>query len=471
MGGRPLLGDDLRVLNLGLSGFAEAIGARGGHVVDIDWRPPAAGAREDGMQLAELIAHPAIEAANRAAFERTLAADPVLSGIGRALDVLPGMEDRMILHAGPPLDWAEMCGPMKGAVLGAILFEGWADDLHGAQALADSGAVTFDPCHHHDTVGPMAGIVCPSMPMWVVENPSLGNRAFSSLNEGLGKVLRFGANGADVLERLRWMADSLAEAMRRTLETNGPLPLKPIMAQALHMGDEVHNRNVAGTGLLIKRLLPAALRSGLAAPELAAAFEFIAGNDHFFINLSMAACKAMLDAAKGVAHSSMVTAMARNGVEFGIRLAGTGDRWFTAPAPIVEGLYFSGYSSADAARDLGDSAITETAGLGGFAMAAAPAIVQFVGGSPAEAIESSQAMRSITIGENPAFTLPILDFAATPAGIDVRKVLDSGILPIINTGIAHKDAGIGQIGAGITTAPLACFTQAASALHQGLARQ
>ena len=471
MAGRRLIDDAPSVLNLGLAGFAEAIEAQDGDVVDIDWRPPAAGVREYGMELAALIGHREIEAANRVAFERYLAADPVLTGIGPAIEVLPGMEERMILHAGPPVDWADMCGPMKGAVLGGILFEGWADDLAGAQTLADSGAVAFEPCHHHDAVGPMAGIVCPSMPMWVVENADGGNSAFSSLNEGLGKVLRFGANGPEVLERLRWMRASLAEVMRRTLETNGPLPLKPIMAQALHMGDEVHNRNVAGTGLLIKRLLPAALRSGAAPQDLAAAFEFIAGNDHFFINLSMAACKAMLDAAGGVAHSSMVTAMARNGVDFGIRLSGTGDRWFTTPAPIVEGLYFSGYSSADAARDLGDSAITETAGVGGFAMAAAPAIVQFVGGSPAEAIGASQAMRSLTIGENPAFTLPILDFSATPAGIDVRKVLDTGILPIINTGIAHRDAGIGQIGAGITTAPLACFTQAVAALHQGLIRR
>ncbi len=469
MGARRLIAESPVVLNLGLEAFAGAIADSGAGVVAIDWRPPAAGARQAGMALAGLIAHPEIEAANALAHARYLEAEPMLTGIGPALEVVPGMDERTILHAGPPVAWPAMCGPMKGAVLGAILFEGWAADLAAAQALADSGAVRFAPCHHHDAVGPMAGIVCPSMPMWVVDNPAGGNRAFSSLNEGLGKVLRFGANGPEVIERLRWMRAGLAPVMARTLDTHGPVALKPIMAQALHMGDEVHNRNVAATALLVKQLLPSALRSGLEPAEIAAAFGFIAGNDHFFINLSMAACKAMLDAAAGVACSSMVTAMARNGVDFGIRLSGTGARWFTAPAPVVEGLYFPGHSSADAACDIGDSAITETAGLGGFAMAAAPAIVRFVGGTPAEAIAASRAMRSLTVGENAAFTLPILDFAPSPAGIDARKVVDTGVLPIINTGIAHADAGVGQIGAGITTAPLACFTQAVLALHRGLA--
>ena len=463
-----LFGRDLVVLNLGLGGFAEAIDGADATAVDIDWRPPAGGSAEVGAALAETINRPEIERANETAFARYHAANPVLRGVGRALDVLPGMGERTILHAGPPVEWAEMCGPMQGAVLGAILFEGWAEDLDAARAVADSGEITFDPCHHHDAVGPMSGVTCPSMPMWIVDNTAGGNTAYSSLNEGLGKVLRFGANSPDVIERLGWMRAGLADVLSRALDTHGPFELKPLIAQALHMGDEVHNRNVAASSLLFKRLLPSALRSGAPTDEVARAFEFIAGNDHFFVNLSMAAAKVMLDAATGVANSSMVTVMARNGVRFGIRMSGTGDRWFTTEAPIVDGLYFSGFTRDDAARDIGDSAITETAGLGGFAMAAAPAIVQFVGGNPSQAIAASREMRSITIGENSAFTLPILDFAATPAGIDVRKVVDTGILPIINTGIAHKDAGVGQIGAGITTAPLACFTQAVAALRAGL---
>ena len=292
-----------------------------------------------------------------------------------------------------------------------------------------------------------------------------GNRAFSNLNEGLGKVLRFGANSAEVLGRLKWMEQTLAPTLAAALKVLGELELKPLMAQALHMGDEVHNRNIAASALLIKRLVPALLKSGAPPDDVAAVIEFIAGNDHFFLNLSMAACKAMLDAAHGVAASSMVTAMARNGVEFGIRVSGLGERWFTAPAPVVNGLYFPGNTIKDAAPDLGDSAITETAGLGGFAMAAAPAIVKFVGGTPQDALANTLAMTHITLARNGAFTLPALDFAGTPAGIDARRVVDTGILPLINTGIAHKEPGVGQIGAGVTRAPLQCFTQAVMELE------
>jgi hypothetical protein len=357
-----------------------------------------------------------------------------------------------------------MCGPVQGAVIGAILYEGWAANLDGARALAASREITYAPCHHFAAVGPMAGIVSPSMPVWIVKNRQQGNQSYSTLNEGLGKVLRFGANEPAVLERLKWMERVLGPAMNAALEVLGGLELKPIIAQALHMGDECHNRNAAATSLLFRQLAPALLRTGLPPDVIATILEFIAGNNHFFLNISMAACKAMLDAGHGVPHSSMVTVMARNGVEFGIRLSGTGDRWFTAPAPLVEGLYFSGFSAADAALDLGDSAITETSGIGGFAMGTAPAIVQFVGGSPQDAIAYTREMGHITLGENPGFTLPALNFSGTPSGIDARKVVDTGIAPLINTGIAHRLAGIGQVGAGITRAPLACFTQAVDAL-------
>jgi hypothetical protein len=450
----------LSVLNVGIAGFADAIRQRGGAATQLDWAPPAAGDRAAGEALARLVNEPKIEAANAQAVERYLAAQPKVTGIGVAREALPGMKERMILHAGPPVPWKRMCGPMRGAILGAILYEGWAPDTDQARAAAESGEISFEPCHHHAAVGPMAGIISPSMPVWIVANPARGNRAFSNLNEGLGKVLRFGANSAEVLTRLKWMQHTLAPTLRAALENLGEIEIKPLMAQALHMGDEVHNRNVAASSLLIKRLVPALLKSGAPAADVAAVIEFIAGNDHFFLNISMAACKAMLDAAHGVAGSSMVTAMARNGVEFGIRVSGLGERWFTAPAPIVDGLYFSGHGKKDAAPDLGDSAITETAGLGGFAMAAAPAIVKFVGGTPQDALANTLAMTHITLARNGAFTLPPLDFAGTPACIDARRVLDTGILPVINTGIAHKEPGVGQIGAGVTRAPLACFTQA-----------
>jgi hypothetical protein len=463
-----LFRDKLQVLNVGLASFAESITRAGGTVTHIDWAPPARGDRKVCADLARLVDAPAIEAANRQAFAAFQAAAPVLEGIGIARETLPGMGDRMILHAGPPVDWQDMCGPMQGAITGAILYEGWAVDPRKARALAASGEITFEPCHHHGAVGPMAGVISPSMPVWIVFNPVQGNRAYSNFNEGLGKALRFGAYGPEVIDRLRWMAETLTPTLRAALGSLGPVEIKPLIAQALHMGDEVHNRNAAASALLLKRLIPALLRPPAVATDPAAAVDFIASNDHFFLNISMATCKAMLDAAHNVPGSSMVTAMARNGVKFGIRVSGTAERWFTAPAPSVEGLYFAGYTRTDAAPDLGDSAITETAGLGGFAMAAAPAIIKFVGGSSDDALSNTLEMITITLGANGSFTLPALDFCGTPSGIDIRKVVDTGIEPIINTGIAHRESGIGQIGAGVTRAPLACFAQAVSALASSL---
>ena len=455
-----LFEQDLQVINVGLSSFAESIQQTGGKSLQLDWRPPAAGNRETGMSLALLVNNERVEAANRMAFERFMSAQPVLTGVGKAVETIPGLGERTLLHAGPPIEWARMCGPMQGAMIGAILFENWAQDQNSARRLAESGEIKFSPCHHYGAVGPMSGVISPSMPVWVVKNQDRGNFSFSNMNEGLGKVLRFGANDVSVIERLKWMASTLGPVMNAAISQLGGIELRPIIAQALHMGDECHNRNAAASSLLFKRIAPALLRTGALQTEMAKVLEFIAGNDHFFLNISMASCKAMLDAAHGVEYSTLVTAMARNGVEFGIRMSGTGDRWFTAPAPMVDGLFFPGYSQADAAPDLGDSAITETAGIGGFAMGAAPAIVQFVGGTPQDAIAYTREMYHITLGVNGGFTLPPLNFDSAPAGIDARKVVDTGIAPVINTGIAHKDAGVGQVGAGITRAPLECFDQA-----------
>ncbi len=463
---QALFQQKLQVLNVGLPSFADSIASAGGSVLQIEWAPPAQGQQEVGRALARLVNLLSIETANQTAFDAYQSAQPVLNGVGTAGQVLPNMAERMILYSGPPISWNDMCGPMKGAIVGAILYESWAENLARAEAMASGGDIAFEPCHHHNAVGPMAGIISPSMPVWIVTNTTNGNQAFSNFNEGLGKALRFGANSPDVITRLKWMGQVLAPSLRAGIELLGGIDLKPMMAQALHMGDEVHNRNAAASSLFLKRLISALLKTRIPAADIAAVVEFIAGNDHFFLNLSMAACKAMTDAAHGVQGGSMVTAMARNGVEFGIRVSGTGNRWFTAPAPIVDGLFFPGYSAADAAPDLGDSAITETAGVGGFAMAASPAIVKFVGGTPQDAIDNTMAMTHITVGRNNAFTLPALNFAGSPAGIDIRKVVDTGIQPIINTGIAHREAGIGQIGAGITRAPLACFTQAVSALAE-----
>jgi hypothetical protein len=467
---KKLFGESLKVVNVGLAAFADNVIAAGGQCVAIDWQPPALGDRDAASALARTLGEPAIDAANRVAFARFLDAHPVLIDVGTAREAIPGMtsEPRLILHAGPPIAWQAMCGPMRGAILGAVLLEGWADSIDAATRQVEAGDVALAPCHHHGAVGPMAGVISPSMPVWVVENTAAGNRAYSNFNEGLGKVLRFGANDRDVLERLRFIASEVAPTLRAALARLRSVELKPLMAQALNMGDEVHNRNAAATSLLFKQLAPAVLETAPSRERGAATLAFIAGNDHFFLNLSMAACKSMLDAAAGVPASSLVTAMSRNGVNFGIRLSGTGDQWFEAPANPVDGLYFPGFSRADAAADLGDSSITETAGVGGFAMAAAPAIVKFVGGTAADALRYSVRMRAITLGTNPSFTLPSLDFAGVAAGIDARKVVDRGILPVINSGIAHREPGVGQIGAGVTTAPMECFSAAVKALARSV---
>jgi hypothetical protein len=310
----------------------------------------------------------------------------------------------------------------------------------------------------------MAGIVSPSMPVFIVENETMGNLSYSTQNEGLGRVLRYGAYGSDVIERLQWMKTTLYPALRATLRKTGPLDLRSLIAQALHMGDEAHNRNRAATSLLIRQIAPALVTS--ATKKVAQSIlTFIDGNDHFFLNLSMAAIKAMLEPAEGIEGSSLVTVMTRNGTDFGIRVAGLPGQWFTAPAPLVDGLWLPGYTAEDANPDIGDSSITETGGVGGFAMAAAPAIVRFVGGTAALALQVTREMAEITAARHQSFTIPALDFQGTPLGIDVRKVMATGILPFINTGIAHKEPGIGMVGAGLVRAPRACFEQAFAALR------
>jgi Protein of unknown function (DUF1116) len=461
---------DLRVINVGLAEFADVARSSGGAQVDhIDWRPPADGDPASAMRAARLFDDPSRDVANGTAMAAFLNVDPVVIDVQPAHTVMPLLADssqRRLLHAGPPIEWGLMCGPMQGALIGASIYEGWADSPESATRLLASGLISFGPCHDARAVGPMAGVISPTMPVWVVEDGTSGRRSFSNMNEGLGKVLRFGAHDPAVLERLRWMRDELGPVLGRSVRSLSGIALRPLMAQALHMGDEVHNRNTAATGQFMKMIAPSIVGSSDESSVHIRILKFLGSTDHFFLNLSMAACKLSLDAAGGVAGSTIVTAMARNGVNFGIRVSGCGDEWFQAAAPFVDGLYFSGYDRSHAAADLGDSAITETAGLGGFAMAAAPAIVGFVGGTASDAVAHTTRMRNITVCDVSNFTIASLDFAPIRAGIDVRAVIDTGILPVINTGIAHRDAGVGQIGAGITTAPFSCFVQAAEALSR-----
>jgi len=399
-----------------------------------------------------------IEAANRTAVGRMMAARPMLRGVATARDVVPGLRDDLLLHAGPPIDWQRMSGPLRGAVIGALIFEGRATDEGEAAALVEAGEVAFEPCHHHDAVGPMAGVISPSMAVYVVEDAEHGHRTYSNLNEGYGKVLRYGAFSSEVLDRLRWMNEVMAPAVGEAIERADGVDLRALLAEALHMGDEGHNRNKAGSLLFLRHLAP-----GVAAAlgeEAGEVLDFLGGNALSVLNPVMAACKAMADAAHGVEGSTVVSAMARNGTDFGVRVSGLGAAWFTAPAAVPDGLYFPGFGPDDANPDIGDSTITETAGIGAFAMAAAPAIVTFVGGDPEEAVHATQEMYEITVAEHDHFTIPGLGFRGTPVGIDLRKVVELGVTPRVNTGIAHREAGIGQVGAGLVRPPLAIFEAA-----------
>jgi hypothetical protein len=410
------------------------------------------------MSIAEKIAQ-----ANKETLERVLAAQPTLVGMSTAGEIIPGMTKKTILHAGPPVTWDKMSGPLQGAIIGGLIYEELAKDEKEARELAASGEITFDSCHHHNTVGPMAGVVTYKMPVWIVQNKTYGNYAYCTQNEGLGKVLRFGAFEEEVITRLNWMEKTLYPVLKEALTYTGEIDLKSMLAQSLQMGDEGHNRNVAGTSLLLRRLAPAIVKTGFSDEDKAAVLEFISGNDHFWLNLTMPAGKCTMDAAGGIKYSTIVYTMARNGTEFGIRVSGLGDRWFTAPAEIIDGLYFPGYTMEDANPDIGDSSITETTGYGGFAMAAAIPIVQFVGGAPQDALNYSKSMYEITEAENNVYKIPALDFRGTATGIDIQKVVETGIRPVINSGIAHKNPGVGQVGAGIVHPPMKCFEDALEA--------
>lgn len=410
-----------------------------------------------------------IDEANEQAVARILEGEPRLLDIVPARDLIPDLRERMILHAGPPITWEKMCGPMRGAVAGAIVFEGWAPDLKAAVALAVKGGVEFHPNHHFGAVGPMTGMTTMSMPLFVVENTRFSNRAYCAINEGLGKVMRFGGNDASVLKRLAWLRDVFGPALGKAIRATGGMELKSVIARGLSMGDEMHQRNLACSAIFLREIAPWLARTSTDNAVLAECLAFIGQNDQFYLNIAMAMAKSLTDPAKGIRGSTVVATMCRNGTEFGIRVSGLGDKWFTAPVEMPEGLYFAGYSEKDANPDMGDSAILETIGLGGFAMAASPAVAGFVGaGLPSRAGDFTRAMGEITVAQNPEWTIAALDFAGVPTGIDARLVVDSGVAPIINTGIAHKEPGVGQVGAGTVKAPIACFQQAVRAIASDL---
>ena len=450
------------VVTAGAEMLADAVASQAVATHRVAWQPPAG----DAAALAAVVADRRRRTANEQALARMLAAEATLVDVRPASDAL-GLEPGQFLHAGPPVDWERASGPLRGALIGAMLLEGLADSPDAAEvALAAGDGVGWEPCHHRGAVGPMAGVVTPSM--WVLElrDEVHGNTSWCSLNEGLGKVLRYGAYGPEVIDRLRWMGDVLGPLLQKAVRAGGPIDIRAIVAQMVQMGDEGHNRNRAGTLMFLREVLPAMIDSGAPSSEVAEAVRFVSGNDHFFLNLGMPACKLQTRAAADIPGCTVVTVMARNGTDFGIQTSGTGDTWFTAPANTPEGLYLGSYGPEDANPDIGDSAITETAGIGGMSMATAPAIVRFVGGSVPDALATTQRMYDITVGENPAFAIPILEFRGAPTGIDVTAVVRSGVLPQINTGMAGRVAGTGQVGAGLVTPPMECFTQALDALAE-----
>lgn len=462
MRAKDMLNKDLKVINLGLDSFASVLENRGVETIHVDWKPPAQGDLELLDALVSLESKKkGIDLANQKALETIINGQPVWIDVRPASETIPGFTEKTILHAGPPVVWEKMCGPMKGAVIGALIYEGRAKDKDEALAVAGSGEYTFMPCHHLNAVGPMSGVISPSMPVMVVENRTTGNRSYSNFNsEKNRKALSFGAYDHDVQDILAWQRDVMAPALAKAVRELGGVDLKAITARALQMGDDCHNRHLAATATLQRELMPVLAKLPLPAGHLAELAAYMKHNDWFFLNFSMAACKAIMDAAHGIPMSTVVTAIARNGVEAGIRISGLGDQWFTAPSSQVKGIMFPPFTPDDANPDIGDSTITETCGIGAFAMAAAPAMVKLVGGTVADAINFTRLMGEITVGENPHYTIPYLNFAGTPTGIDIRKVAETGICPKINTGIAHREFGHGIVGAGITEIPLGCFTAA-----------
>jgi hypothetical protein len=448
------------VVTAGAELLATALDTQGVTTERVDWMPPVAGTEGS---LTSVMLDPRRNDANLEAVRRMTSATASLVDVRPASDVL-GLERGHFLHAGPPIEWDRASGPMRGALIGAVLYEGLAADASAAELMLAQGSFTWEPCHHRGAVGPMAGVVSPSMWMFELLDDAGGRRAWCSLNEGLGKVLRYGAYSPDVIDRLRWMSDVLGPALQLATRARGPIDIKAIIAQMIQMGDEGHNRNRAGTLMLLKEWLPDLIMSGLPTTDIADVVRFVSGNDHFFLNLVMPACKLVTIAADGIPGSTVVTTMARNGTDFGIQVSGTGDTWYTGPAQIADGLYLGSYGPDDANPDIGDSAITETAGIGGFAMSTAPAIVRFVGGSVPDAISTTRRMYDLCVGDNPAWAIPIMEFQGTPTGIDVTAVLRTGRLPQINTGMAGRVAGVGQVGAGLVTPPMECFIAAIEGL-------
>jgi len=459
------ISQELHVINAGLEGFYTELQEQNVPTVQVDWRPPAGGDAALIDKLARLQT-PEVEEANAKTISRIKDSRPVWIDVQPALSAIPGMEGNDLLHSGPPIDFGDMCDPQQRAVEAAAIFEGWAADRDCLLAKLRSGDIRLRPNYAYGSVGAMCGVISPSMQVIVTENAPYGNRSWSTFNEGKGNVIWMGTYDKGTIERLGWMRDVLAPSLRAALRArNDGIDIFKIIAEGTLMGDEVHARSAACTLLLLRELTPLLLKAGVQRDVITRIVEFIGQNNHSFLSLTLTACKTACDAAHGIPHSTVVTAMSRNGVNFALRVGGMKDDWFIAPtAPMDEAIYYSGYGPGDAAGDIGDSAIVETAGLGGMIIGAAPSISSFVGGSMGHSRQAMAAMRSICAGDNPAFAPGAVDFTPAPLGIDIRKVARLNLTPIIDTGVLHKASGVGQIGTGIARAPMEAFLKALRAM-------
>jgi Protein of unknown function (DUF1116) len=455
------------VVNVGLDAFGQAVRDQGAEAVDVDWRPPAGGDAGAVALLAALWGRHGerVEAANAAAVERIEAARPRAVTVAPAGDAIDGLGDGVLLHSGPPIAFDDACDPQRRGLVAACLLEGWAGDRDGAERLLRDGEVVLRSGNEHGHVGPMTGVCSPSMGVWVVEDERSGARAFSTLNEGPGRTFWLGVGDDEAVECQRFLRDRAAPVLATLLERAGPVDVLGLAAQGLQMGDELHMRSQAAGHLLIRDLVAAFAAEG--GEDVAA---FMAGNHHFFLNLTMAAAKCCsLAAAEGGEGSTIAHLMARNGVEMGVQISGLPGRWFTAPAaPVQDALLREGYTEDDASLDIGDSAVIECIGLGGMAIAAAPAVATFFGGTAADAAARTRLMGEICASRSKRFSIPGLDFAPSPVGIDARLVAELGVTPQISTGVLHRSSGAGQIGAGVAHQPVEPFRAALADLVAAL---
>ncbi len=456
----------LAAVNVGLSTFADALESQGAPVIDIEWRPPARGDRHTVRALERLwgVHGSLVARANDEVVRRIESSQPRAVAVAPAGDVLPILSGRVLIHSGTAIEWERICDPQRRALIAACVFEGWAGSRSEAERLLSAGKVRLVPGNEHGHVGPMTGVCSRSMPVWVVEDEASETRAYSTFNEGPGRTLWFGVGDEESVERLRFFRDELGPLMARLLEREGPIDVFALAAQGLQMGDELHMRSQATGNVLIRDLAP-----GFVALSGERAARFISGNHHFFLTLTMAAAKCALQAAAGVRGASVVNVITRNGTDMALQLAGLPGRWFTAPAaPVQDALLREGYTESDAALDIGDSAVIECIGLGGMALAAAPAVAAFFGGGAADAVARTELMGQIAVSRSARFTIPALDFAGTPVGIDARLAAELDITPQITTGVLHASSGAGQIGAGVAHQPVEPFRAAVVALAEEL---